>query len=176
MEILDLYTENREKTGKTMVRGNKLEKGYHRMIVVVCIFNSKGQLLIQQRQTTKKDWANMWDVSAVGSAQSGDTSKTAAVRETTEELGIELNLDGCHALTLNYKGVFCDYYIITKDIELSELKLQEEEVKDAKWVSKDDIYQMIEAETFIPYKRSVIELLFDMKDGFGDLNRDHNIY
>ncbi len=173
MEIFDLYTENREKTGKTAVRGTKLDKGYHRIIVVVCIFNSKGQLLVQQRQATKKDWPNLWDVSAVGGAIAGDTSKKAAEREVYEELGIELVLDGCHALTFNENDVFCDYYVINKDIELSDIKLQSEEVQAVKWASKGEIITMIEEKIFIPYRRPVIDLLFQLKDRFGDIESNN---
>ncbi len=62
MELWDLYTENREKTGKTMVRGEKQPDGFYRIVVHVCIFNAKNQLLIQQRVPFKDDWKNLWDI------------------------------------------------------------------------------------------------------------------
>ena len=43
MEILDLYTADREKTGRTMVRGEETPAGCYRLVVHVCIFNDKGQ-------------------------------------------------------------------------------------------------------------------------------------
>ncbi len=167
MELFDLYTKDRIKTGKTMVRGTKLEEGYYRMVVYVCIFNSKGEMLIQLRQHTKSDYPDMWDLSVAGSAVSGDTSSMAAKRELEEELGITLDLDNAHALTFNDNRVFCDYYIVNKDLDINKLVLQEEEVKDVKWASIEDILSMIKEGNFIPYKEVVIELLFNMKDGFG---------
>ncbi len=169
MELLDLYSENKERTGKTAVRGSKIDKGYYKLVVLICIFNSNNQMLIQQRQVTKKDWANLWNLSVAGSAIVGETSKMAAERELKEELGIELVLDGCQALSFCGNGVFCDYYIINKDIKLSDIKLQDEEVKAVKWATKDEIFNMINDSTFLPYRKPVIELLFLMKDGFGDL-------
>ena len=48
-EIIDLYDVNREHTGLTAVRGEKLPEGTYRMVVHVCIFNNKGEMLIQKR-------------------------------------------------------------------------------------------------------------------------------
>lgn len=81
MEIWDLYTKDRIKTEETMVRGEKITKGFYRLVVHVCIFNSQGEMLIQQRQLFKSSWPNMWDVTVGGSAISGDTSQSAAERE-----------------------------------------------------------------------------------------------
>ncbi|MCY4188105.1 MAG: FAD:protein FMN transferase [Bryobacterales bacterium] len=72
MEIWDLYTADRVKTDRTMVRGEKPPKGYWHIVVHVCIFNAKGELLIQQRQPFKEGWPNMWDVTVGGSAISCD--------------------------------------------------------------------------------------------------------
>ena len=84
MELWDLYDENRVKLGKTMVRGEKQPAGVYRIVVHACIFNSQGQMLIQQRQPFKSGWSNMWDVTVGGSAVSGDTSCTAVERELFE--------------------------------------------------------------------------------------------
>ena len=81
-ELWDLYTKDREKTGETHRRADKLPQGKYHLAVHVCIFNSKNELLIQQRKPFKKDWPNMWDVSAAGSAVAGDSS-TAAVTSVT---------------------------------------------------------------------------------------------
>ena len=61
MELLDLYTEDRVRTGKTMVRGTVVPEGLCRLVVHVCIFDSRGRMLIQQRQPFKSGWSNYWD-------------------------------------------------------------------------------------------------------------------
>ena len=88
MELWDLYTENREKTEKTMVRGEKIPDGYFRMVVHVVIFNSDGEMLIQKRQPFKSGWSGMWDITVGGSAIAGDDSRSAARRETLEDLTV----------------------------------------------------------------------------------------
>ena len=172
MEIWDLYTKDRIKTEETMVRGEKITKGFYRLVVHVCIFNSRGEMLIQQRQPFKSSWSNMWDITVGGSAISGDTSQSAAEGEVYEEIGYKLSLDGIRpALTINFEDGFDDMYLIKKDIEISDLYLQYEEVKAVKWASKEEILKLIDEEIFIPYHKSLIELLFFMKDTKGTHTR-----
>ena len=54
MELFDLYTEDRVRTGRTMVRGTKVPEGLYRLVVHVCIFDHEGRMLIQQRQPFKQ--------------------------------------------------------------------------------------------------------------------------
>ena len=172
MEIWDLYTKDRIKTEETMVRGEKITKGFYRLVVHVCIFNSRGEMLIQQRQPFKSSWSNMWDITVGGSAISGDTSQSAAEREVYEEIGYKLSLDRIRpALTINFEDGFDDMYLIKKDIEISDLYLQYEEVKAVKWASKEEILKLIDEEIFIPYHKSLIDLLFFMKDTKGTHTR-----
>ena len=114
----------------------------------------------------------MWDITVGGSAISGDTSQSAAEREVYEEIGYKLSLDGIRpALTINFEDGFDDMYLIKKDIEISDLYLQYEEVKAVKWASKEEILKLIDEEIFIPYHKSLIELLFFMKDTKGTHTR-----
>ncbi len=163
MEIWDLYTKDRTKTGQTMIRGEQTPNGFYRLVVHICIFNSEGDMLIQQRQPFKAGWSNMWDLTVGGSAVSGDTSQTAAEREVLEEIGCRISFQDIRpALTINFHDGFDDMYLIQKDLEISQLTLQCEEVQAVRWASKDEIIQMIDSQIFIPYDKSLIELLFYM--------------
>ncbi|MCR1877281.1 NUDIX domain-containing protein [Paraclostridium bifermentans] len=164
MEIWDLYDKDRIKTGETMVRGSKFKENTYHLVVHVCIFNLEGKMLIQQRQPFKDVWPNMWDITVGGSAVSGDTSQLAAEREVYEEIGYKLSLDGIRpSLTINFDKGFDDIYLIQKDVDISKLKLQYEEVQSVKWASKEEILSMIDEEIFIPYHKSLIDLLFFMR-------------
>lgn len=164
MEIWDLYNKDRIKTGETMVRGSKFKENTYHLVVHVCIFNLEGKMLIQQRQPFKDGWPNMWDITVGGSAVSGDTSQLAAEREVYEEIGYKLSLDGIRpSLTINFDKGFDDIYLIQKDVDISKLKLQYEEVQSVKWASKEEILSMIDEEIFIPYHKSLIDLLFFMR-------------
>lgn len=110
----------------------------------------------------------MWGVSVGGSVFAGETSDVAARRELFEELGIDISFEKLRtSLTVNFEGGFDDFYLIEKDIELTQLKLQYEEVKAVKWASKDEIIKMINNHAFIPYNAYLIELLFFMRNRAG---------
>ena len=165
MELFDLYTAEREKTGKTMVRGEPTPEGYYRLVVHVCIFNEKGQMLIQQRQPFKSGWSNLWDISVGGSAVAGDSSRSAAERETREELGLSIDLSDIRpTLTIHWENGFDDYYIMRLSPDLGSLRLQYEEVQRVCWAGKEEILRMIDDGIFIPYEKSLIELLFFRRD------------
>lgn len=168
MEIWDIYDKDRIKTGETMIRGSKFKEDTYHMVVHVCIFNLEGKMLIQQRQPFKDGWANIWDVTVGGSAISGDCSQSAAEREVLEEIGYKIDLKGKRpSLTINFEVGFDDIYIVEQDINIDELNLQYEEVQQVMWADKNEIIRMIDAKEFIPYYKSFIELLFNMKDCMG---------
>jgi len=173
MELWDLYTEDRIKTNRTMIRGGEHPDGYYRIVVHVCIFNHHGQMLIQKRQPFKKGWSGLWDITVGGSAVSGDTSRTAAEREVQEELGITMSLAGKRpALTINFPGGFDDIYLIEQNIALSDLHLQYEEVEKAEWADKEEILAMIEKGDFIPYYPELINLFFQIRKKYGCISKE----
>ncbi len=166
MEVFDLYDKERIKTGRTMVRGDPVPAGFYRIVVHICIFNSRGEMLIQQRQPFKRSWSNMWDLSVGGAVSAGETSSEAAHREVFEELGLDIDFTNIRPkITINFTEGFDDIYIINGDYDLSEITLQTEEVKSAKWENISGILSMIDSGAFIPYNKALIELLFWFKDG-----------
>ena len=161
MELFDLYTADRQKTGRTMVRGEYTPEGFYRLVVHVCIFDEEGRMLIQQRQPFKRGWSNLWDVTVGGCAVSGDASQSAAEREVREEIGLAMDFSAIHpTLTLNWGHGFDDYYVVTRAVDPASLKLQAEEVQAVRWATREEILRMIDEGTFIPYEKSLIELLF----------------
>ena len=161
MELFDLYTADRVKTGRTMVRGEPVPENCYRLVIHVCIFAPDGRMLIQQRQSFKDDWQNMWDLSVGGSVTTGESSQLGAQRELMEELGIEADLlKSPPDMSFTFNGGFNDHYILHRDLDPSQLQLQYEEVQAAKWATKEEILTMIDEGSFIPYHKSLIELLF----------------
>lgn len=173
-EKWDLYDIDREKTGEITERGNPIPPDRYHLAVHVCIFGSDGRMLIQQRQPFKEDWSNMWDVTVGGSAIAGDTSRTAAEREIMEELGLPLSLDGERPrITVNFDNGFDDFYCIKRDVDINSLTVQYEEVQAVKWATKEEILAMIDRDVFIPYHKSLIDLLFLYSGQTGGFDNRH---
>ena len=168
MELWDLYDRDRIPTGETHRRGTPVPRGRYHLVVHVVIFNTKGEMLIQQRQPFKEGWPNLWDVTVGGSAVAGDDPRTAAQRETLEELGLAIDLSGQQPkLTIPFDVGFDDIYTLTMDVELSALTLQESEVQAVRWAGEEEILAMLADGRFIPYHRAFIQLLFALKDSRG---------
>ena len=72
MEMVDLYDENRLPLGRTAERYAPKGEGEYRVVVHICVFDSRGRLLIQQRSREKAVWPEAWDVSAAGGVDAGD--------------------------------------------------------------------------------------------------------
>ena len=165
METRDIYDINRLPTGLTAVRGESLPAGLYHMVIHICIFNSEGKMLIQKRQTTKTGFPDMWDVTCGGCSIKGETSRDTVHRELKEELGLDLDFENVRPnLTVNFDHGFDDFYLVKADIELSSLKLQTEEVQAVRWASMDEIFAMIDDGSFIPFFKSFIHLLFDIRN------------
>ena len=168
MELVDLYDENRAPLGRTAERYGKKDPGEYRTVVHVCLFNSRGQLLIQKRTDGKRVWPGMWDVSVGGGVDAGETSRQGAEREFREELGYPLDLTGKRPVaTVNFPGGFDDFYIVEQDLELDALTLQTEGVAQVRWVTEEELLAMLDAGTFISYPRSFLQFLFAMRGKFG---------
>ena len=168
MELVDLYDENRVPLGKTAERYGRKGPGEYRTVVHVCVFNQAGQLLIQQRTQSKHIWPSKWDVTVGGGVDAGETSRQGAEREVREELGLDLDLSGLRpSVTVNFDGGFDDFFLLEREVELSALRLQEEEVAQVRWADWPEVERMLDDGEFIVYPKSFLRFLFDMRGTFG---------
>jgi isopentenyldiphosphate isomerase len=161
-EYTDLYDIHGQKINQSCVRGSELPQNTFRSVVHVCVFNSKNQMLIQKRVHNKSLWPGVWDLTAGGSALCGEFTQQAASRELFEEMGIEHDFSSDRPyVTMHFFNGFDDYYVLKKDIDTNTLVYQPTEVEQSKWASCEEICQMIDNNQFIPYKKTLIMLLFE---------------
>lgn len=152
-EYFDVLKENGEYTGKVETRDKCHTEGLWHKAVALYIINSQNQVLLQKRSSKKKLWPNLWDISAGGHVLAGEFGFQAIIREIKEELGIDIDKKDITFIgastSVNKKGEienkhFNEYYIVNKDVNISELNLDSEEVSEVKWFEKDDILNKIE--------------------------------
>ena len=172
MEKLDLYDIDFIKKGEIIDRNSPISPNRYRMVVHACIFNSKGEMLIQQRQSFKNTWANLWDISVGGSSQAGENPRQAIYREVKEELGLDINFDGVRPhFTVHFSSGIDHYFLINKDVDISSLTLQYDEVQSAKWATEKEILDMIDSGEFISYHKPLIQTLFSMSKSRGAIRQ-----
>ena len=74
---------------------DKLEahkKGLLHRAISVIVYNSKGEMLIQQRSLKKYHWAGIWSNTCCSHPRKNETFKQAAERRLFEELGFKTEL------------------------------------------------------------------------------------
>lgn len=142
MEFVEMFDNKRNSLGKTVERYTHIQ-GEYSQGAHVWIMNSKGELLIQKRSKEKRLYPNLWSITS-GGTDLGETTLDTAYREVKEELGIELKPEEVE-LMMSYKRNhdFVDVYLARKDIKLEEITMQKEEVTDVKWVTKEEIENLI---------------------------------
>lgn len=157
MERWDLRDGDGNLTGKTMQRGELLRPGQYHLVVHIWVVDSRGRLLIQQRAPHLKLMPGVWAATG-GSAVAGEDSATAAARELYEELGIETARGELeYAGRIRRRNSFTDIWILRRDVPLSALRLQTEEVAQAKWVTRGELLEMIASRAFHHYGRLYFE-------------------
>jgi isopentenyl-diphosphate Delta-isomerase len=116
----------------------------------VFIFNSNGQMLLQQRADTKYHSAGLWTNACCSHPAPGEEIKSAAERRLQEELGFKADLkpafDFIYKASFNnglteheYDHVFVGYYN-------GEIRPDEDEVKEWKFMNIDDLAREMERE------------------------------
>ena len=145
-EYIDIINkETGEKTGvskpKTEVHQNGL---WHRTAHVWCI-NSKGEILLQRRAVDKQNFPDMWDISAAGHISADEEPVVAALRETKEEIGLDIPPEDLKFLGTTIQqfvlnnGTYIDneyqnVYLVKINAGIDELHLQKEELKALEWI------------------------------------------
>ena len=116
----------------------------------IWIKNAEGKLLIQKR-ADHLEWAPGFWATTGGSAISGEDSRTAAIRETKEELGLDINSSQMKFISRIIRNTaFTDIWLAESNVQLNDLVL-EHAVSDVKYVSVEMLLEMIKAGEFIDY-------------------------
>ena len=138
-ELRDLYDKNSNKTDKTYYKGDKIPNGYYPMVVMVVIRNSNGEFLMQKRSKSK---GGDWGVTG-GHPKSGETPIEGIITEVKEELGLDFSNEDFILYDSGCDGKDCyKMYFVTKDIDINDITIQEEELSEVRWFSMDELKHM----------------------------------
>lgn len=163
MEILDIYNASKERTNKSFVRGDRLNKGEYYLITEIWTVNRNGKILITLRDPCKKSEPDKWENTG-GAVRSGESSIEAAVRELYEETGIVAGEEELIYLgTSQEESLFADIYMLIRDVKLCDLKLQQGETISAKLVYYEELTEMIKNGEFA---QTIAKRLYTVLDSF----------
>ena len=137
MELVDLLNNRKELTGETCER-NSVPEGKYRLSIHIWIVNDKNEILIQQRSASRKMFPNMW-TNTGGACIAGETSIETVFRELKEELDITPSIDNLELIaSYKRKKDYVDVWLLRQNININDLKFNDNEVQAAKWVSIEE--------------------------------------
>ena len=158
MELWDIYDENKQPTGRTMVRDdwNMKDDEFH-LTVQAAIMRPDGRFLITRRKLTKSWGAGWWEVSG-GGVLAGETSREAVIREVREATGLDVT-SAKSDLAFTYRrdnheeknNYFVDVYRFELDFDESDVTVQEEEVEEFRLATPEEIRALGEQGIFNHY-------------------------
>lgn len=145
MEYWNLYDYEGKKQNKIAIRGSKLNDSDFHLVVNAWIVNDKNEFLITQRVATKSH-PLMWECTG-GSALINEKPIDAAIREIKEELG--LTVDKKSGILIGttrryYKNCpdILSVWLFKSNASLKDVTIQEEEVNDVMWASREKIMEL----------------------------------
>lgn len=124
------------------------EKGSLHRAISVLIYNSKGEMLIQQRASTKYHWPLIWSNACCTHPRQNESYYDCAMRRTKEELGIEPALIELHRFI--YRAVDPqtgliehEYDAVFTGIYNEDIHFDHHEVEAVRWISWLDLHREI---------------------------------
>jgi len=150
-ERLDVLDAQGNRTGRTVVRGTTLQPDEYHLAVHVWIRNAAGAYLIQQRAFHLADGPGVW-ATTVGYVLAGEDSRSAAMRETQEELGLLLEPNALrHWQRLTTGWRIQDVWLAEALNEAQAQVVIGPEVAAVLWATKPEIATMIARGAFFGY-------------------------
>ena len=119
-----------------------LEGKLHRAFSI-CVFNSKGELLIQKRAKNKYHSGGLWTNTCCGHPRPGEKLIGAARRRLKEELGFDTELKECFSFI--YEAKFenglreHEYDHVMRGDYAGKIIPNPDEIEDWKWIALDKL-------------------------------------
>lgn len=146
-ESVILVDQNDKEIG-TMEKLEAHKKGLLHRAFSVCIFNSRGETLLQKRAAHKYHSGGLWTNTCCSHPRPGEETLGAAERRLKEEMGLSCPLKEVGKLT--YKTSFPngltehEYDYIFVGLCDDDPTLNRDEADDFKWISQKDLRDDIE--------------------------------
>jgi len=126
------------------------------------ITNSIGNILLARRHRNKSHHPRKWGPAVAGTVDEEENYEENIIKEAEEELGLKKinpKLGPKRETTGEYHH-FTQWYTITLDKDISEFKIQENEVEEIKWWTKEELLKELNdrPEDFLPKMKQYLEL------------------
>lgn len=167
MERFDIVDKYGAPTGRTAEKGAKLSAGEFYIGAHAYLYNSKNEFLLQRRALNKEFRPGGWDIH-MGHVIAGETSAACMARELEEEIGLcvdERDLCLAGRIIWEEKHHLIDVFFYQCDMEASALKLRQDEVIGAAYVSEEEMITLVKSMDYRPaaYRDMVLAYMEQLK-------------
>ncbi len=136
----------------------------HRAISAI-VYNSKGEMLLQQREKSKYHCGGLWSNTSCTHPRQGETPKQAAERRLKEEMGMSVELK--ETFSFRYKVEFSngltenEFNHVFIGFSDEKPKINKSEVENFKYLSMKKLREDIKKnpEKYTPWFRLIVEKL-----------------
>jgi isopentenyl-diphosphate delta-isomerase len=147
-EKVVLVNENNEVLG-LMPKMEAHEKGLLHRAISILLYNSKGEMLIQQRAKTKYHWPLIWSNAVCSHPRENEDFQDAAQRRLKEELNITCSLKEVYRFIYKAKDeqtglIEHEYDVVYKGQFDGEIPFNPNEIESIRWIALDSLSQDIE--------------------------------
>jgi isopentenyldiphosphate isomerase len=139
-------------------------RGLPHRATYILVFNSKGELFVQKRTTSKDIYPGYYDIAAGGVVLAGESYDESASRELEEELGIKDTELTSHFPFCHEDGSNIVWGRVYSCIYDGEMSLQEEEIENGFYMTPDKVIALSEKEPFTPDGLYVLKRYLRLKE------------
>lgn len=166
MSKISIVDENDNIIGSEEFEKAKKERIYR--VAALWITNSRGEILLALRHRDKTHDPLKWGPAASGTMEEGETYEQNISKEAQEELGLK-NISpkiGPKIKIEDKYNYFVQWFILIVDKDISEFKIQEDEVEEIRWFSKEELLSELEShpENFTPGVRRYGKNILDLRN------------
>lgn len=145
-ELLEVVDERNRVIGQ-LTRGEIHQRRLRHRAAHILIFNDQGELFLQKRSMNKDEFPGVWDSSAAGHVEIGESYDHCILREVKEELGIQLPAPPERLLLLDAMPVtgmeFCQIY---RAIHNGPFILNRDEIETGRWFTPAELVNWQESD------------------------------
>jgi isopentenyl-diphosphate Delta-isomerase len=141
-QLIDAVNENDEPVG-TVRRKNVFSERANFRVSHVLVFNSKGELLVQQLALTRSRHPGMWGSSVAAYVHSGESYEQAAKRRVYQELGVSASLQCLGKTSMNDSGT-CKFISIFRMFADGPFKYDHGHIEHLQFFPLDEIKDILD--------------------------------
>lgn len=144
-EMLEIFDAERRPRGYAKPRSAQLGPDEYKVAVGIWVVDARGRLLITRRSLEKRYAPGKWENTG-GHMRAGEAPVAAVIRELGEETGLRARPEDVRYLgTARVWPFFGDNFVTYVDEVEPAVRLQPGETMDARWVTLEELDEMLRA-------------------------------